>query len=221
MSVYDELLQQAKFKVEGLRVALRSTAKELIPKMYQALKEENPRITPEDARDRIERDCKCIWSNRTILDALPDEAKNPEKQIAGRLRQKGLNSAAFSAAWSGYNASQKIRKGRPWDSQTKECESCLELLSENKDLKEALTKATILTRAEEIAQYSSDCKGSIFRFEFHIPLEDIKRYVATLNTDDCWFNVTIDTNIGKVIAEVPLEDPANWKQLTKCVEYCG
>src|SRR5919108_5738676 len=136
MSKYDNLLQQAKDKVEGLRTAIRSTARELIPKLYQALKEENPRITPEDARDRIERDCKCIWSSRTILEALPDEAKNPQKQEAGRLRQKGLSSAAFSAAGSGYNASQKIRNGRPWDLQTKECESCLELLSENKDLKE-------------------------------------------------------------------------------------
>lgn len=130
MSVYNDLLQQAKLKVEGLRAELRSTARELIPKMYQALIEENPRITPEDARNRIERDCRCIWSNRTILEALP------EKQKAGRLRQKGLNSAAFSAAGSGSNAPQKIRKGRPSDLQIKECESCLELLSENKDFKE-------------------------------------------------------------------------------------
>src|SRR5919108_3435788 len=123
MSKYDNLLQQAKDKVEGLRTAIRSTARELIPKLYQALKEENPRITPEDARDRIERDCKCIWSNRTILEALPDEAKNPEKQKAGRIRQKGLNSAAFSAAQKGqgpgYNASQKIRKGVSGTSKSK------------------------------------------------------------------------------------------------------
>ena len=200
MSKYDNLLQQAKDKVEGLRTAIRSTAREIIPKMYHALKEENPRITPEDARDRIKRDCRCIWSNRTILEALPSEAKNPEKQKAGRLRQKGLNSAAFSAAGSGHNATQKIRKGGPGDFQIKECEGCLELLFENKDLKEALTKATVLTRAEEIVQHSSDGKESIFRFEFHIPIEDIKRHVATLNTDDCWFNVTTDTKIGKVIA---------------------
>jgi hypothetical protein len=203
MSAYDDLLQQAKLRVEGLRIELRSTARELIPKMYQALKEENPRIIPEDARNRIERDCKCIWSNRTILEALPDEAKNLEKQKAGRLRQKGLNSAAFSAAQLGhgssYNGPPKIRKGKPWDLQIKECESCQELLSENMDLKEALTKATVLTRAEEIAQHASDKKEPIFRFEFHIPSEDVRRYIATLNTDGCWFNVTIDIKTGKVV----------------------
>src|SRR5215216_7471363 len=66
--------------------------------MYQALSNENPNISPEDARDRIEKDCVGIWSKSTILHALPDEAKNKEKQKAGRLRQKEHNSAAFSAA---------------------------------------------------------------------------------------------------------------------------
>jgi hypothetical protein len=76
----------------------RSTAKEYIPQMYEALRNEDANISPQDARDRIEKDCFGIWSRRTILDALPDEAKNLEKQKAGRLRQKEHNSAAFSAA---------------------------------------------------------------------------------------------------------------------------
>jgi hypothetical protein len=45
-------------------------------------------FSPQDARHRIEKDCFGIWSRRTIIDALPDEAKNPEKQKAGPLRQK-------------------------------------------------------------------------------------------------------------------------------------
>jgi hypothetical protein len=75
--------------------------------MYEALRRENPNISPEDARDRIEKDCAGIWSRRTILDALPDEAKNKEKQKAGRLRQKEHNSAAFSAAPSPQQEEQK------------------------------------------------------------------------------------------------------------------
>jgi hypothetical protein len=66
--------------------------------MYEALRRENPNISPEDARDRIEKDCFGIWAKSTILDALPDEAKNREKQKTSRLRQKERNSAAFSAA---------------------------------------------------------------------------------------------------------------------------
>jgi hypothetical protein len=94
LSKYDDLLEYARTKAE----AFRSSAKEYIPKMYESLRRENPDISPEDARDRIEKDCVGIWSKRTILDALPEEAKNKEKQKAGRLRQKEHNSAAFSAA---------------------------------------------------------------------------------------------------------------------------
>ena len=63
--------------------------------MYHALKGENPKISPGDVRERIEWDCNGIWSRRTILEALPDEAKNPVKQKAGQLGQKGLKSAGF------------------------------------------------------------------------------------------------------------------------------
>jgi hypothetical protein len=196
---YYNLLQQAKAKIEGLRGTIRSICREFIPKMYKILKENSQ--SPEDARKKIERDCRGIWSKRTILEALPDEAKNTEKQKAGRLRQKERNSAAFSAAHTeqdpDYNAPPEIRKGGSDDLQIKECKSCLELLSENKDLREALTKATTLTSAEEIA---SGCRESILHFDFHISLDDVRRYISTINTTDCWFNVTIDTKIGKVVA---------------------
>jgi regulator of replication initiation timing len=94
LSEYDDLLTEATAKAE----AFRATAREYIPKMYAALRNENPNISPGDARDRIQKDCINIWSRRTILDALPDEAKDPEKQKSGRLGQKKHKSAAFSAA---------------------------------------------------------------------------------------------------------------------------
>jgi hypothetical protein len=103
LSEYDDILEKAREAAEQFR----STAKEFIPKMYKALRNENHNISPEDARDRIEKDCVGIWSRRTILDALPDEAKNQEKQKSGRLRQKERNSAAFSAAPSPQQEEQK------------------------------------------------------------------------------------------------------------------
>lgn len=105
MSNYDELLEEARAKAE----VFRSTAKEYIPKMYEALRRENPNISPEDARDRIEKDCVGIWSKSTILHALPDEAKNKEKQKAGRLGQKERNSAAFSAASAPQQVEEKTK----------------------------------------------------------------------------------------------------------------
>jgi hypothetical protein len=94
LSEYDNLLQKARDTAEQFK----STAKEFIPKMYYSLRRENSNISAEDARDRIQKDCFGIWSKRTIVDALPDEAKNQEKQKTGRSRQKEHNSAALAAA---------------------------------------------------------------------------------------------------------------------------
>jgi hypothetical protein len=51
-----------------------------IPRMYEALRRENPSFSSKDARNRIQKDCADIWSKITILRALPDEAMNQEKQ---------------------------------------------------------------------------------------------------------------------------------------------
>lgn len=91
MKEYDRLLQQATQEEERHR----AVAKTIIPLMYAALRDEEPNMTPQDARERIEKDCVACWSRRTILDALPDEAKDPIKQRAGR---KSRQSAAETAA---------------------------------------------------------------------------------------------------------------------------
>jgi hypothetical protein len=77
---YDELLEEVRAKAE----VLRSSAKQYIPNMYKALRDEDPNTSPWDARDRIDKDCTGIWSKRTILDALPDETKDLKKQKASR-----------------------------------------------------------------------------------------------------------------------------------------
>ena len=49
-----------------------------------------------------------MWSRRTILGALPSEAKDPKKQNAGRLSRIEHRSAAFSAAEQMYIAKKEI-----------------------------------------------------------------------------------------------------------------
>jgi predicted secreted Zn-dependent protease len=51
LTEYDDLLQEVKTRAE----AYRSTARVFIPKMYNALRDEDPNITSQDARDRIEK----------------------------------------------------------------------------------------------------------------------------------------------------------------------
>jgi hypothetical protein len=98
MSKYDDLLREAKANAEAFAL----TAREYIPKMYSALREEDPNISPYDAKDRIQKACR-----RTILDALPSEAKDPKKQKARRLSRIEHRSAAFSAAQQMYIAKKE------------------------------------------------------------------------------------------------------------------
>jgi hypothetical protein len=179
--------------VEGLRATMRSTARELIPKMYQALKDEDPGIAPKDARDRIEKDCRSIWSSRTILEALPHEAKNPEKQKAGRMRQ---SSAAVSAAPNQKSKCSVIR--RIEYNGLEECTGCKELLAENTELKEALGKATVLTKAYDIVEFP---QGTKVPFELLLSGENICNIILSdLRKDSClWVNGIIETSTGKVL----------------------
>ena len=75
MSEYDGLLEKAREAEEQFRF----TAKEIIPAMYKALRKENSNISAFDARDRIQIDCNQMWSDSTILDSLPEEAKDKDK----------------------------------------------------------------------------------------------------------------------------------------------
>ena len=78
---YDDLLEETKSR----SAAYLSTAKLYIPKMYNALMDENKNISPEDARDRIEKDCVGIWTKRTILRYSSWWSKEPRK---AKIRSK-------------------------------------------------------------------------------------------------------------------------------------
>jgi len=178
---YDDLLDEAKSKA----AAYMSTAKVYIPKMYNALMSENKNISPQDARDRIEKDCVSIWSRRTILDALPDEAKNQEKQKSGRLGQKKRSSAAFSAApeagavpiildTNGRPISGAIDKSSEHTSkrQVKQnirgCPNCQELYTANQQLRDALKVHASVTTDKQIAQKSNEKQ-----FELCVPFKPL------------------------------------------------
>ena len=67
-SKYHQLLEQA-----------RGSAKHWIPKLCQALREENSVMSDEDIRARVTQDCLSIWQKTTINNALPEELKNKER----------------------------------------------------------------------------------------------------------------------------------------------
>lgn len=91
MTTYEELLTKIRTEFDAFNMM---TAKKYVPKVWEALKNENSNFSLEDLRDRLERDCL----ERRILKTLPNETKDPKKQKFGRLSQKKRISAAETAA---------------------------------------------------------------------------------------------------------------------------
>jgi hypothetical protein len=183
---YNELLKEIRTKAEAFR---SSTAREYIPKMYQALRDENPSLTPEDARDRIEKDCIGIWSKRTILDAIPDEAKDLEKQKAGRLSQKEANSAAVSAA------------------PEKKKEEEIMIDTEGRVIEDNVSPSTrtLMSASNSPASSGNNRSDDLLDFELSLPFKDIWRHVFARpkegeSTDDFWVKGVLDKRTGKVIS---------------------
>jgi len=76
-SHYDDTLNELKENGEKL-------ANQYIIDLYNILRDEE-KLRTEDCRAKIEHDCLDLWSKSTIRKYLPVEARDPKKQIAGRI----------------------------------------------------------------------------------------------------------------------------------------
>ena len=183
---YVELLAEVRTKVGSF---LASTANKYIPKMYYALRNENLDISAQDARKRIQKDCTGIWGRRTILYALPDEAKDPKKQKAGRLSQKKAKCAAFSAAQI---------------SHTKDIQMIIDNTGRVIENHKPITDASLtdITREDKSTPQNID----LLQFEFSILSKDLMRSMLVREVekatkgDRIWFNGILDKHSGEVIS---------------------
>jgi len=202
---YDDLLEEVRSKA----AVYISIAKIYIPKMYNALMNESKDISPEDARDSIEKDCFGIWAKRTILDALPDEAKNLEKQKSGRLGQKKRNFAAVSAApeagatkiildtnGRSIDESNTIKKSSENKSNgqvkanIKECQSCH---SSSQEPKDTLKVYASVTTDKQIAQMNSE---GCLEFELPVPFRSLLQHMTnTINSNNSTERILLTVNL--------------------------
>lgn len=185
MITYDQLLEEVRRKLEAFR---QTTAKEYVPKMYRALRDETADLTPKDARHRIEKDCSVIWEKRTILEFLPDEAKDPEKQKSGRLGQKKRNSAAVTAAPLQQKREIMI------DTEGKEIENSTALPSTFAD---DFSSPPRFDNSENQLNYESDHIQLEFSMPLRETLEDLLRLKAC-NQDVVWLKVVFDKRTSQV-----------------------
>jgi len=88
MTEYERLLKQAQEQVEDGNEKIRQTAQKYIPKLYQALRDEWH--TPQQAKNRIMKDCATLWTKDAIRKLLPTECKNQKLVEAGRKGSKKL-----------------------------------------------------------------------------------------------------------------------------------
>lgn len=79
LSEYEEIWNEIRNKI-------KVTAKEYVEKLYKALI--NAKYTPEEAREKIKRDATNIWSEKTIDDCIPKEAKQEIRVLQGKLGQE-------------------------------------------------------------------------------------------------------------------------------------
>jgi len=205
MGKYDDLLEE----VRSRAVAYISTAKIYIPKMYNALMNESKDISPEDARDRIEKDCFGIWAKRTILEALPDEAKNRKKQESGRLGQKKRNFAAVSAApeagaakiildtngrsideSSTIKKSSEDRSNGQVNENIKECQS---YHSSSQEPKDTLKVYASVTTDKQIAQLNSE---GCLEFELPVSFRALLQHMTnTFNSNNATERILLTVNL--------------------------
>lgn len=155
MNEYDILLEEVRAKLDFYR---RTIAREYVPRMFRALRDEN--LTPEDARDRIEKDCRDMWEKRTILEFLPEEAKDPKKQESGRLGQKKRKSAAVSAAQHQEKEAIVIdTKGRPVEDATPSTPALKSTLprscNKNQNNTDLFKEVELCVDLQEISRYIS------------------------------------------------------------------
>jgi hypothetical protein len=177
MSRYDEVLSELKEKGHKL-------ANQYIVELYTILKDEE-RLPPEDCRAKIEHDCLDLWSKATIRKCLPPEARDPKKQIAGRIggenkqKKKKTERPMLMIAGDGNVLSTDLEESRPVGQN--EEDSARLVLAENASI--AQKEEESRTFLEELGQQLSDRKLSPELLEANKIIADKDKEIEELKKD--------------------------------------
>jgi hypothetical protein len=178
MSHYDDVLSNLKEKGHKL-------ANQYIVELYTILKDEE-KLPAEDCRAKIEHDCLDLWSKATIRKCLPPEARDPKKQIAGKIggenkqkKKKKTNRTMLVIAGDGNVQSTHLEESRPV-SQNEE-DSARLILAENASI--AQKEEESRTFLEEVDQKLSARTLSPELLEASKIISDKDREIEDLKKD--------------------------------------
>jgi hypothetical protein len=200
MSRYDDFLKQ-------LKEDHKTTAQMAIKQLYLLLKEEDPNLSNDDMYDRILKDCLVIWARATVIENMPDELKDSERQEAGRrgaeAKKKLLRVTNDGNVARDAPANSNLFEQKQIESQT------LEQGSTKRDN----TSSTIVDK--EVDDYpisnmdnpaSSSHNEGLIPFEFPLRVQDVLGYLFPgsrkkyHNEDRVWFSGVLDKSTREVIS---------------------
>ena len=200
MSRYDDFLKQ-------LKEDHKTTAQMAIKQLYLLLKEEDPNLSNDDMYDRILKDCLVIWARATVIENIPDELKDSERQEAGRrgaeAKKKLLRVTNDGNVARDAPANSNLFEQKQIESQT------LEQGSTKRDN----TSSTIVDK--EVGDYpisnmdnpaSSSHNEGLIPFEFPLRVQDVLGYLFPgsrkkyHNEDRVWFSGVLDKSTREVIS---------------------
>ena len=200
MSKYDDFLTQ-------LKEDHKTTAEMAIKRLYKLLKEEELNLSNEDMYDRILKDCLVIWARATIIENMPDELKDSERQEAGRrgaeAKKKLLRVTNDGNVARDAPANSNLFEQKQIESQTLEQGST----------KRNNTSSTIVDK--EVDDYpisnmdnpaSSSHNEGLIPFEFPLRVQDVLGYLFPgsrkkyHNEDRVWFSGVLDKSTGETIS---------------------
>ncbi|MGB7639235.1 MAG: hypothetical protein WBL88_16860 [Nitrososphaeraceae archaeon] len=200
MSRYDDFLKQ-------LKEDHKTTAQMAIKQLYLLLKEDDPNLSNDDMYDRILKDCLVIWARATVIENMPDELKDSERQEAGRrgaeAKKKLLRVTNDGNVARDAPANSNLFEQKQIESQT------LEQGSTKRDN----TSSTIVDK--EVDDYpiskmdnpaSSSQNEGLIPFEFPIRVQDVLGYFIPIipkkehTEDQIWFSGILDKSTGQVIS---------------------
>jgi hypothetical protein len=200
MSRYDDFLKQ-------LKEDHKTTAQMAIKQLYLLLKEEDPNLSNDDIYDRILKDCLVIWAKAAVIENMPDELKDSERQEAGRrgaeAKKKLLRVTNDGNVARDAPANSNLFEQKQIESQT------LEQGSTKRDN----TSSTIVDK--EVDDYpisnmdnpaSSSHNEGLIPFEFPLRVQDVLGYLFPgsrkkyHNEDRVWFSGVLDKSTEEVIS---------------------
>jgi hypothetical protein len=164
------------------------------------LKEEDPNLSNDDIYDRILKDCVDIWQRKTIIDNMPEELKDKERQASGRRGAEEQKKKRILKVTNTSNvASDMEAKSSPVD-QTQQDSQTFALDSTNRDETSSFTMDRDTDDTDD-----TQSRDNLLQFEFSLPVQQVLGHFIPVTPkkgheeDQVWFSGILDKNTGQVI----------------------